>query len=238
MRASVDSRERVSRSTRPRPFAYIHWPGIRAPVARPLYLAKLLMDVAFALLLGAIALPVVACAAMWIRLVSPGAAFYTQEREGEHGQSIWIWKLRTMHPNAETELDHVLSASPGIRSEWTCHFKLRHDPRVLPGIGGFLRKTCLDELPQLWNVLKGEMSLVGPRPFPLYHVEQFSPRFRELRTTVRPGLTGLWQVSDRSADSFAAQEALDTYYIRNWSLWLDLYMIARTVRAVLFARGI
>jgi len=141
-----------------------------------------------------------------------------------------------MHPDAEAHLTRVL-ASPQVRAEWARHFKLRKDARILPGVGRFLRRTSFDELPQLWSVLKGEMSLVGPRPFPRYHLEGFGPRFRALRSRVKPGLTGLWQVSDRADGGLEVQEALDTYYIRNWSLWLDLYILARTVRAVLFPKG-
>ena len=198
---------------------------------------KRALDIVAALILGALSLPVLACAAIWIKLVSPGKVFYQQERRGEGGRSLWIPKLRTMHPNAERLLLRVLSESPEIHAEWKCHFKLKKDPRILSPIGGLLRKTSLDELPQLWTVLKGEMSLVGPRPFPEYHLDQFDSRFRTLRGRVKPGLTGLWQVSDRSDGDLAVQEALDTYYIRNWSLWLDLYILARTVRAVVFPRG-
>jgi lipopolysaccharide/colanic/teichoic acid biosynthesis glycosyltransferase len=146
-------------------------------------------------------------------------------------------KLRTMHAEAEALLLRVLSESSESRAEWSCRFKLRKDPRILPAVGNFLRKTSLDELPQLWSVFKGEMSLVGPRPFPAYHLDEFSQRFRTLRGRVKPGLTGLWQVSDRADGDLAVQETLDTYYIRNWSLWLDLYILARTVRAVLFPKG-
>lgn len=195
------------------------------------------LDIVGALVLGAMALPILAAAAVWIKLTSRGSLIYRQEREGEGGRSLDVLKLRTMHMDAEVLLMRVLSTSPRARAEWTSHFKLKKDPRVLPGVGNFLRKTSLDELPQLWSVLKGEMSLVGPRPFPRYHLEGFGPRFRALRSRVKPGLTGLWQVSDRADGDLEVQEALDTYYIRNWSLWLDLYILARTVGAVLFPRG-
>jgi len=198
---------------------------------------KRALDIVAALILGVLSLPVLGCKAIWIKLVSPGKVFYQPERTGEGGRSLWIPKLRTMHPNAERLLLRVLSESPEIHAEWRSHFKLKNDPRILSRIGVFLRKTSLDELPQLWTVLKGQMSLVGPRPFPEYHLDQFDSRFRTLRERVKPGLTGLWQVSDRSDGDLALQEALDTYYIRNWSLWLDVYILARTVRAVVFPRG-
>jgi Undecaprenyl-phosphate galactose phosphotransferase WbaP len=198
---------------------------------------KRAMDIAGALILGLIALPVLGAAAVWIKLVSRGSVLYNQEREGEKGRSISIVKLRTMRPDAEAALMRALSESSEIRAEWECRFKLRKDPRILGGVGKFLRKTSLDELPQLWSVLKGEMSLVGPRPFPRYHLDGFGQRFRTLRGRVKPGLTGLWQVSDRADGDLEVQETLDTYYIRNWSLWLDLYILARTVRAVLFPKG-
>jgi Undecaprenyl-phosphate galactose phosphotransferase WbaP len=198
---------------------------------------KRFIDIAGALALGLVAAPIVACAALCIKLTSPGKVFFRQEREGEDGKSLAMPKLRTMHPEAETLLFRVLSESPEVHAEWTCHFKLKKDPRILRGVGPFLRKTSLDELPQLWSVLNGEMSLVGPRPLPGYHLEKFTPQFRALRRRVKPGLTGLWQVSERSNGDLEVQEALDTYYIRNWSLWLDLYILARTVGAVLFPRG-
>lgn len=198
---------------------------------------KRAMDVVLALAAGALTLPLIAAAAWWIRRASPGRALFVQERGGESGRTIRVYKLRTMRPDADSVLDRYLTENPAAQQEWNRHCKLRNDPRLIPGIGKLLRRTSLDELPQLWNVLKGEMSLVGPRPFPHYHLERFSPEFRALRARVRPGLTGLWQVSARSDGDLALQQALDTYYIRNWSLWLDLHILARTVRAVLFARG-
>lgn len=198
---------------------------------------KRMVDRVIAMPLFLIGIPIMAIAALWIKLVSRGPAFHCQMREGIDGARIAVWKLRTMHINGERLLEPWFRDHPEDRVEWSRYFKLRRDPRVLPGIGKLLRRTSLDELPQLWSVLKGEMSLVGPRPFPDYHLEQFPAEFRGLRTRVLPGLTGMWQVSARSEGDVEVQEALDTYYIRNWSPWLDLYILARTFAAVLLARG-
>jgi Undecaprenyl-phosphate galactose phosphotransferase WbaP len=198
---------------------------------------KRMMDRVIAMPLFLLSVPVMGAAAVWIKLSSRGPALYCQMREGIDGQRIAVWKLRTMRVDGERVLEAWFEEHPEDRVEWARYFKLRRDPRVLPWIGRLLRRTSLDELPQLWSVLKGEMSLVGPRPFPDYHLEHFGAEFRALRTRVLPGLTGMWQVSARSEGDVEVQEALDTYYIRNWSPWLDVYILARTVAAVLLARG-
>jgi Undecaprenyl-phosphate galactose phosphotransferase WbaP len=182
-------------------------------------------------------LPLMVLLALWIKLVSPGPALFNQEREGYDGSMFRLWKLRTMYQDADCILERHLAADPVAHDEWFRFFKLRNDPRVLPWIGTILRKTSLDELPQLWNVLCGEMSLVGPRPFPKYHLDNFPQEFRELRRSVLPGLTGLWQVSARSDGDLQVQEQLDTYYIRNWSIWLDLTLLGKTIWIVLTGKG-
>ncbi|NOZ79073.1 MAG: exopolysaccharide biosynthesis polyprenyl glycosylphosphotransferase [Acidobacteria bacterium] len=193
------------------------------------------------LALGSLALlpatPLVALAAAAVQIFSRGPVFFSQEREGLYGRRIRVWKLRTMVPDAEERLDKHLMANADARKEWEQGFKLRHDPRLVPIVGGVLRRFSIDELPQLVNVLRGDMSLVGPRPFPPYHLKRFSPGFRRLRNQVRPGMTGLWQVLGRSTGGLGDQEALDTHYIRNWSLWMDLYILGKTVSAVLGGRG-
>lgn len=201
------------------------------------WVIKRLLDYILVLPLFLFSLPIVGLLALWIKRVSPGPAFYTQEREGYDGRMLRVWKLRTMYPNAEEVLDRHLAENADAREEWRRFFKLKNDPRILPGVGQILRKTSLDELPQLWNVLKGEMSLVGPRPFPAYHLECFDGEFRRLRRSVLPGMTGLWQVSERSNGDITVQRALDTYYIRNWSIWQDIYLLFVTLRAVLLSRG-
>jgi Undecaprenyl-phosphate galactose phosphotransferase WbaP len=201
------------------------------------HILKRVMDQTIAFPLFLLSLPLIAVAAAWIKLAHPGPVFFRQRREGRDGKPLDVWKLRTMHSDADRVLEQYLRDRPEERLRWRKFFKLADDPRVLPGIGRFLRRTSLDELPQLWSVLRGEMSLVGPRPFPEYHLEQFSGEFRTLRGRVPPGLTGLWQVAARSDGDLRVQETLDTYYIRNWSPWLDLYILGRTCAAVLLARG-
>jgi lipopolysaccharide/colanic/teichoic acid biosynthesis glycosyltransferase len=142
-----------------------------------------------------------------------------------------------MRRDADNQLEEHFQANPALRDEWQNRFKLTEDPRLIPLVGRLFRRFSIDELPQLWAVIRGDMSLVGPRPFPDYHVEQFAPRFRELRQSVRPGITGWWQVAVRSDGGIKEQEQFDTYYIRNWSVWFDLYVLARTFMAVVSGRG-
>jgi exopolysaccharide biosynthesis polyprenyl glycosylphosphotransferase len=172
--------------------------------------------------------------AIAIKASSPGAIFYRQERVGLHGIPFRIWKFRTMCPDADrqqADLEAQNQTSDGIM------FKLKQDPRIT-AIGHFLRRTSLDELPQLFNVLLGQMSLVGPRPLPVRDVERFSNDWHHIRHQVLPGITGLWQISGRSdLDEFNDAARLDLYYIDHWSMNLDLEILLQTVRIVFFGKG-
>ncbi len=194
-------------------------------------------DVALALSLAPLAAAAVAFAALAMQLASPGPVFHRQVREGIAGRPFTMWKLRTMRIDADSAFDRLLDETPGAREEWERHMKLRSDPRVVPGVGWFLRRFSIDELPQLWNVLVGQMSLVGPRPLPAYHAERLNVEGRRLRQRVLPGITGMWQVAGRSENDLEQQQYLDSYYVRNWSIWLDIHILAATVRTVLLARG-
>lgn len=198
---------------------------------------KRMLDYALAAPLLLLSAPFLALCAIWIRIVSRGPAFFRQVREGRNGKRITIFKLRTMYSDSGRVLEEYLAGNPDERLNWSRFYKLRRDPRILPRIGWFLRRYSLDELPQLWNVLRGDMSLVGPRPFPDYHIDNFSTGFRTLRASVTPGITGLWQVSARSEGDLKVQEIEDTYYIRNWSLWLDVYILLRTLDMLLTPKG-
>jgi lipopolysaccharide/colanic/teichoic acid biosynthesis glycosyltransferase len=198
---------------------------------------KRALDVVLSFSALVLAAPVIGGAALLVRLLDGGPAFFVQDRAGLDGRRIAVPKIRTMRRDAEKRLEEHLAASPELRQEWEQRFKLRSDPRLIPIIGRLFRHFSVDELPQLWTVLRGDMSLVGPRPFPDYHLEHFSPAFLELRLRVRPGITGLWQITVRSAGSTAEQESYDSYYIRNWSVWLDLYVLSRTIAAVAGGRG-
>ena len=198
---------------------------------------KRAFDLLVAVPLALLTLPVILAAGLVVKLVSPGPAFFVQEREGLCGRRIRVWKIRTMVCDAEELLAKHLAENEDARAEWARHMKLRNDPRIVLVVGRFLRRFSIDEFPQLWNVLKGEMSLVGPRPFPHYHLTQFSEEFRHLRRQVPPGMTGLWQVTCRSEGELQEQEQKDSWYIRNWSLWVDLWILLRTARAVFAGRG-
>jgi Undecaprenyl-phosphate galactose phosphotransferase WbaP len=195
------------------------------------------LDVMIAVLALVAAAPIIGLSVALIKLVSPGSAFFAQERDGLGGKKFKVWKLRTMYPNAEAILASRLASDDELRHEWHRNMKLVHDPRIIPVVGTLLRRLSIDELPQLWNVIWGQMSLVGPRPFPEYHLNRFTPAFRALRATVRPGMSGMWQVMIRNSGSLEEQELFDSYYIRNWSLWLDFYIMVRTVFATLSAKG-
>lgn len=193
-------------------------------------------DIFCSLLLLLMLSPILAVLALMIKLSSPGPIFFAQERIGRNGRRFKMLKFRSMLPNAQEMLDRKLAEDEELRREWFTHFKLRKDPRITP-IGAFIRKTSLDELPQLINVLRGEMSLVGPRPLPIYHHQEIAPEIRVMRSRALPGMTGLWQVSGRSDLTISGMEKLDMYYVQRWSFGLDLLTLLKTIPAVIRGSG-
>ena len=203
------------------------------PLAR---MIKRGMDLSLVLLTLPLWLPLIAVVALLITVIDRHSPFFLQHRMGRRNRPFRPVKFRTMRAGAEQELEEMLGAGGPLREEWKKNCKLREDPRVTP-LGKILRRTSLDELPQVLNVLAGQMSLVGPRPLPDYHHEQLTEFARAPRSRVRPGITGLWQVSGRSDSGTAGMEKWDTYYVRNWSVWLDIVILARTARVVLLGSG-
>jgi Undecaprenyl-phosphate galactose phosphotransferase WbaP len=196
---------------------------------------KRVMDVFGAVVGGLLISPLLVAIAILIKLDTLGPAFYGHKRLGPGETHFRCWKFRTMRPDAERLLDEYLQDYPYLRAEWEQYQKLRNDPRVTR-VGRILRKTSLDELPQLWNVLLGEMSLTGPRPIVDAEVPKYG-RAYELYKRIKPGMSGFWQVSGRSDTSYLERVEMDAYYVRNWSVWLDLVILARTIKIVLAGRG-
>ncbi|SFH91224.1 sugar transferase [Albimonas pacifica] len=214
-------------------------PPVFAP-PRGLYAtyAKRWLDLALVLAAAPIALPLVALLAAWVRLdprSGRAPAFYGQVRVGRGGRRFTCWKIRTMAPDAEAELDRLLADDPAAAAEWERRQKLDRDPRVIPA-GRLLRRSSLDELPQLWNVFTGDMSLVGPRPYtPPQRRMHAMP---ELYESLRPGLTGFWQIGPRGeGGDFALRAVEDARYWRELSLAADLRVILRTAAIVLRGDG-
>ena len=170
-----------------------------------------------------------------IKLTSRGPVFYRHLRIGQGGREFRIWKFRSMYADADARLAEMLAKNPKMKDEYESDFKLTHDPRVTP-LGRFLRRTSLDELPQLFNVFLGQMSMIGPRPIVQEEVEKYGASYAGL-SSVKPGITGLWQISGRSDTGYARRVEFDTYYALNWSPWLDLWILLRTIFAVLLMRG-
>ena len=197
-------------------------------VKRSVDLLLVLLCLPFLLLL-------VAAIALAIRVTSPGPIFFSHRRIRGHGRFFSMWKFRTMCVNSAEVLENHLAANPAARAEWRKDHKLKYDPRVTR-VGEFLRRTSLDELPQIWNVLSGSMSLVGPRPIVAAEVEKYGDFFADY-CLVKPGVTGLWQVSGRSQISYPERVQLDRHYAHHWSLAADLRIMSRTLSSVVNQDG-
>jgi len=192
---------------------------------------KRAMDIILSALALIAFLPFGLLIAILIKIDSSGPVFFRQTRVGIRGNPFGMWKFRTMHTDAENMLDPLLAADPSARAEWDAFQKLKDDPRITR-LGRFLRRFSLDEIPQFWNVLMGEMSIVGPRPYFPDQRDAYGTN-RDFYTRVRPGVTGLWQVSERNQATFADRAMIDAEYVRNWSIWFDLYILAKTPWVVL-----
>ena len=185
---------------------------------------------------GTIAIsPILLVIALWIYKDSPGPVVFKHRRIGKNGKEFNCYKFRSMCVDAKEKLEQLLKNDPKARAEWEKDFKLKNDPRITKS-GAFLRKTSLDELPQIFNVLKGEMSLVGPRPIIRDEMARYGEYINDY-LMVKPGITGMWQVSGRSDTGYKERVQLDSWYVRNWSVWLDLMLLWRTMKIVVQRKG-
>ena len=196
---------------------------------------KRIFDIVATVCGGILILPILAIVAILIYLDSPGPIVFGHKRVGQDGKEFPCYKFRSMVPNAQEALEIYLKENPAAREEWKRDFKLKDDPRVTR-IGKFLRKTSLDELPQLWNVLIGDMSLVGPRPIVRDEIVKYGDYINDFYL-VPPGITGVWQVSGRSDTTYEERVLMDSWYVHNWSVWIDIVYLLKTVLAVVKSKG-
>ncbi|MCS7245734.1 MAG: exopolysaccharide biosynthesis polyprenyl glycosylphosphotransferase [candidate division WOR-3 bacterium] len=204
-------------------------------VSKTMEINKRIFDIVFATFLLILFFPVMVIIAFLVKLTSKGPIFYIQERPGKHGKVIKIYKFRTMYMDAEGKLKEVLEKDQSLKLEFQKYKKLKDDPRITK-VGKFLRKFSLDELPQLFNVIKGDMSIVGPRPYQLDELKEMG-EYKDIIFSVKPGLTGLWQISGRSDLNFETKLKLETWYVLNWNFWLDIFIIIRTIPIVISGKG-
>jgi undecaprenyl-phosphate galactose phosphotransferase len=209
---------------------------IKNNLAQPLnYYTKRFFDYVFGLVFFILLIIPIGIISLLIRMTSTGPAILKQERIGKNCRSFICFKFRTMYHDADERLKVILSNDPEAKKEWETYWKLKNDPRIT-SFGMFLRKTSLDEIPQILNILKGEMSLVGPRPY-VPREWGWLKEYSETINCVQPGITGLWQVSGRSDSSHEQRLTLDAWYVRNWNLWLDIVILLKTISVVLKKEG-
>lgn len=199
-------------------------------------LIKTVMDYSLTFIGSIIISPLLLFIAIWIYKDSPGPVIFKHMRVGKNGKLFPCYKFRSMCLDADKVLTDLLANDPEIRAEWERDFKLKNDPRITRS-GAFLRKTSLDELPQIFNVLRGDMSLVGPRPVTQEELDKYYGDAAKLYCSVKPGITGLWQVSGRSDTTYEERVKMDCWYVQNSNIWLDIRLLLRTVSAVISKRG-
>lgn len=197
--------------------------------------AKLVFDYLLTIVGTILISPILIAIAVWIYKDSPGPVIFKHIRVGKNGQAFPCYKFRTMCVDAQEKLAELLANNSAAKEEWERDFKLKDDPRITKS-GAFLRKTSLDELPQIFNVLRGEMSLVGPRPVIKEELERYGEYLGDY-LMVKPGITGMWQVSGRSDTTYEERVQMDSWYVRNWSVWLDIMLLWRTVKSVVCRKG-
>ncbi|MBQ6006842.1 MAG: undecaprenyl-phosphate galactose phosphotransferase WbaP [Selenomonadaceae bacterium] len=210
--------------------------NLRNNLSRPYNrIIKRIFDLTLTIFGGLMISPILLIIALAVAIDNRGRVIFAHRRVGAAGKKFPCYKFQTMVADADVQLKKYLAENPEARREWEETFKLTNDPRVTK-LGGFLRRTSLDELPQLWNVIRGEMSLVGPRPIVQAEVSRYGKNIREYYM-VLPGITGMWQVSGRSDTTYPERVAMDTWYVRNWSVWIDLMYLFKTVKAVFYGKG-